>query len=312
MNDSTPFSTHSAPHLDALSALFGPLPPQDDPCQVVLAHHWQGAQHRVSVWQVSVGQPAWVSWLLYRAEPLGPQSEITLLSPDGCWPQVVNEAAIQAVLAQGVALAWFDRVGLAWDGPDAQRGGPVHQHWPEVPWSATAVWAWGMGYSITALEQALQAPKIGVIGHSRGGKAAMAAALWDSRIQALVSHNSGTGGVSRLQPAQPGAESLADLAERFPHWLSPLAQNPQHQALCEQNNWPADGLHALAPRGLCILQAEDDLWANPAGSRATFEHLQPAWQAAPERLRWHSRSGGHAMTALDWQRAALFLKQVLG
>ena len=311
MNDSTHFSTHSAPHLDALSALFGPVPPRDDPCQGVLAHQWQGAQHRVSVWQVSVGQPAWVSWLLYLAEPLGPSPEITLLSPDGCWPQAVNEAAIQAVLQEGVALAWFDRVGLAWDGPEAQRGGPVHRHWPEVPWSAIAVWAWGLGHSITALEQALQAPKVAVIGHSRGGKAAMAAALWDPRIQALVSHNSGTGGVSQLHPAQAGAESLADLAERFPHWLSPLAQEPQHQALCVQKNWPAAGLQALAPRALCILQAEDDLWANPAGSRATFEQLQPAWQEAPERLRWHSRTGGHAMTALDWQRAAAFLKQVL-
>ena len=311
MNDLTHFSTHSAPHLDALSALFGPLPPRDDPCHSVLAHQWQGAQHRVSVWQVSVGQPAWVSWLMYRAEPLGPSPEITLISPDGCWPQAVNEAAIQAVLDQGVALAWFDRVGLAWDGPDAQRGGPVHRHWPEVPWSAIAVWAWGMCHSITALEQALQAPKIAVIGHSRGGKAAMAAALWDPRIQALVSHNSGTGGVSQLQPTHAGAERLADLAERFPHWLSPWAQDPQHQALCEQKNWPAAGLQALAPRGLCILQAEDDLWANPAGSRATFEQLQAAWQAAPERLRWQSRTGGHAMTALDWQRAAAFVRQVL-
>jgi len=197
---------------------------------------------------------------------------------------VVNEAAIQAVLAQGVALAWFDRVGLAWDGPDAQRGGPVHEHWPEVPWSATAVWAWGMGYSITALEQALQAPKIGVIGHSRGGKAAMAAALWDSRIQARVSHNSGTGGVSRLQPAQPGAESLADLAERFPHWLSPLAQHPQHQALCEQNNWPADGLHALAPRGLCTLQADDPPVGQPdrqSGHVSTPATRPPSSPGAP-------------------------------
>jgi pimeloyl-ACP methyl ester carboxylesterase len=161
------------------------------------------------------------------------------------------------------------------------------------------------------MERALLAPKIAVIGHSRGGKAAVAAALWDPRIQALVSHNSGTGGVSRHHPNHPGAEGLADLAQRYPHWLSPLVQGLQHQALCVQNNWPADGLHALAPRGLCILQAEDDLWANPAGSRAMFEQLQPAWQAAPERLRWHSRTGGHAMTALDWQRAAEFLTQVL-
>lgn len=297
--------------MDALAALFGPLPPQDGPCQVQLVHQWQGEKHRVHVWQVSVGHPAWVSWQLYRAEPLVQETDFTLLSPDGCWPHVINEDAIRTVLQKGVALAWFDRVSLAWDGPEAVRGGPVHRHWPEVPWSAIAVWAWGIVHSITALEHALLAPKIAVIGHSRGGKAAMAAALWDPRIQALVCHNSGTGGVSRLQPGQPGAESLADLAQRFPHWLSPLAQNPQHQILCEQNNWPADGLYALAPRGLCILQAEDDLWANPAGSRAMFEHLQPAWHEAPERLRWHSRSGGHAMTALDWHRAAAFLRQVL-
>lgn len=306
------FSTPQAPALDALSAVFGPLPPQDEPSHGVLVHQWQGPKHRVSVWQISVGQPTWVSWLLYWAEPLGPQTPVTLLSPDGCWPQVLNQAAIQAVLDQGLALAWFDRVGLAWDGPGAQRGGPVHSHWPKVPWSAIAVWAWGMCYSITALTQALPSLKFAAIGHSRGGKAAMAATLLDPRIQALVSHNSGTGGVSLLQTVQPCAESLNDLAERFPHWLSPLMQDPQHRNLCVQNNWPAAGLHALAPRGLCILQAKDDLWANPAGTKAMFEQLKPAWQTTPERLQWHSRSGGHAMTALDWQRAAVFAKQVLG
>lgn len=311
MNDLTDFSTHATPHLAALSALFGPLPPQDDLCQVVLAHQWQGAQHRVCVWQVSLGNPAWVSWLLYRAEPLETTPAITLLSPDGCWPHVINAAAMDEVLRQGVALAWFDRVGLAWDGPQAQRGGPVHQHWPQVPWSATAVWAWGIGHSVTALEMVLPSPQIAVIGHSRGGKAALVAGVCDPRIQALVSHNSGTGGVSRLRPAHPGAERLADLAERFPHWLSPQVQDPQHQAQIVQADGPTLWLPALAPRGLCILQSDDDLWANPEGSRAMFEHLLPAWQAAPERLRWHSRSGGHAMTPLDWQRAAEFLVQVL-
>ncbi len=311
MNDSTHFSRPSAAHGEGIEALFGPQPPHDDPCDVVLAHQWQGANHRVQVWQVSVGHPAWVSWLLYRAEPLQPSNGITLLSPDGCWPQVINDAAIDSVLGNGVALSWFDRVGLAWDGPDALRGGPVHRHWPEVPWSAIAVWAWGIRYSVSALEKVLPSPKIAVIGHSRGGKAAMAAAVGDARIQALVSHNSGTGGVSRLHPAPPGAESLAELAFHFPHWLSPQAQEARHQAHLAQTDWPAECLRALAPRGLCLLQAEDDLWANPQGTRAMFEHLQPAWQAMPERLRWQSRSGGHAMTALDWQRAAEFLRQVL-
>jgi hypothetical protein len=308
MNDLAGLSPHSPPHLAALSALFGPLPPQDDPCRVVLAHQWQGQKHRVDVWQVDLGAPVWVSWLVYRAEPLDTQAAITLLSPDGCWPHVVNGAAMDAVLAQGVALAWFDRVGLAWDGPEAIRGGPVHRHWPHEPWSAIAVWAWGLCHSVTALERVLTSPKLAVVGHSRGGKAALVAAVCDPRIQAVIAHNTGTGGVSRLCPEQPGAESLAALAERFAHWLSPSVQDPHHQAHIVQADLPAQYLPALAPRGLCILQAEDDLWANPTGSRAMYDHLKPAWHAAPQRLCWHSRRGGHPMTALDWQRAAEFLK----
>lgn len=310
VNDFPPFSAHASPHLASIGALFGPLPPQKDPCQVVLAHQWQGERQRICVWQISLGDPIWISWLLYRAEPLGEPAPITLLSPDGCWPHVLNVDAMDAVLGQGLALAWFDRVGLAWDGPDALRGGPVHRHWPQEPWSAIAVWAWGICCSVTALERILKSHKVAVIGHSRGGKAAMVAATVDTRIQALISHNSGTGGVSRLRPAQAGAESLSDLAERFAHWLSPEAQDPLHQARILQADFPEQWLASLAPRGLCILQAEDDLWANPNGSQAMFEHLKPFWQAAPERLQWHSRSGGHRMTALDWQRAAKFLAHV--
>jgi pimeloyl-ACP methyl ester carboxylesterase len=224
---------------------------------------------------------------------------------------VINDEAMAAVLDQGVALAWFDRVGLAWDGPDALRDGPVHRHWPQEPWSAIAVWAWGLCWSVTALDRVLKSPKVAVIGHSRGGKAAMVAATVDTRIQALISHNSGTGGVSRLRDAQTGAESLSDLAERFAHWLSPQAQDPHHQAHILQADFPEQWLASLAPRGLCILQAEDDLWANPKGSHAMFEHLKPFWQAAPERLQWHSRSGGHQMTTLDWQRAAEFVRGAL-
>ena len=65
---------------------------------MVLAHQWQGDRHRIGVWQISLGDPVWVTWLLYRAEPLGEPAPITLLSPDGCWPHVINDAAMEAVL----------------------------------------------------------------------------------------------------------------------------------------------------------------------------------------------------------------------
>ena len=311
MNELPPFSAHPAPHLAALSALFGPLPPQNDPCHAVLVHQWQDESQRLSVWQVSVGDPAWVSWLLYRAEPLVTQATKTLLSPDGCWPHVINGSAVDAVLGQGVALAWFDRVGLAWDAPDAQRGGPVHQHWPQTAWSAISVWAWGLVHSVTALHQGLAKAPVGVIGHSRGGKAALVAAVCDPRIPAVIAHNSGTGGASSLRNPSPGAERMSDLAQRFPHWLSPQAQDPKHQAMIEQADLPEPLLKSIAPRGLCVLQAEDDLWAHPPGTWAMLEQLKPAWQSAPGRLRGHSRQGGHRMTALDWQRAATFLVDVL-
>lgn len=311
MNELPHLSAHRAPHLVALNALYGPLPPQNDPCHAVLTHQWQDDRQRVSVWQLSVGHPAWMSWMLYRAEPLATNATTTLLSPDGCWPHVINGCAVEAVLSQGVALVWFDRTALAWDAPNAKRGGPVHRHWPHTPWSAIGVWAWGVAHSVTALHQMLAEPKVGVIGHSRGGKAALVAAVFDPRIQAVIAHNTGTGGVSSLRNPPPGAERLSDLAQRFPHWLSPQAQDPKHRALIEQADLPEPLLRGIAPRGLCVLQAEDDLWANPPGTWAMLERLKPAWQTAPERLRGHRRQGGHRMTAWDWQRAARFLVEVL-
>jgi hypothetical protein len=71
-------------------------------------------------------------------------------------------------------------------------------------------------------------------------------------------------------------------------------------------------LEHIAPRGVCLLQASDDLWANPEGTRHMAEVLGPHWQGHPRRLQWHERTGGHAMTAADWQKAAHFVREVLG
>jgi dienelactone hydrolase len=306
-NESTDFSAHPPPDLSALNAFFGPLPPQAEPCRTDLAHQWVGDSHRLSVWQISVGNPVWVSWLMYRAAPLGTEASATLLSPDACWPHVIDASAINALLGQNLALAWFDRLHVAWDGPDAVRGGPLHQHWPDQAWSAIAAWAWGIRMCVTALLQTLPGQTVGVIGHSRGGKAALLAAACDPRIQAVISHNSGTGGLGHLQITPLGAETLADLAAKYPHWLAESVQDPAVQRALIEANAPAQWLKAIAPRGLCVLQADDDLWANPLGTQEMVRQIAPAWQAASTRLQLHQRHGGHRMTPLDWQRAAQFL-----
>lgn len=246
--------------------------------------------------------------------PSGHAPVPVLLSPDGCWPHCVNEEIAYEVGQQGVALAWFNRLDLAFDPPDALRAGPVFEAWPEAAFGAISAWAWGLQRCVDALLQTQRAASqgIGVIGHSRGGKAALLAGATDARIRATISHNSGTGGAGSLQVMGQGSESLADLAQRFPHWLGPeAAKEATQQQLTATDNLPL--LRAIAPRGLCLLQASDDLWANPAGTQYAYAQLQPTWAAlgVPHCIDWQERTGGHAMTALDWARAAAFLKQVL-
>lgn len=312
MNESNRSMAHSSPDMTPVEALFGPLPVADQAMHIQLLHQLPQQGQTLELWQVRIGQPAWVQLTLCLVRPEGLSAVPVLLSPDGCWPHVLSNEAIHACVQQRVALAWFNRIELAHDGPRALRAGPVHEHWPDVAWSATSVWAWGLCRSAQALRQVMgkELGALGVIGHSRGGKAALLAGAVDTGFQAVIAHNSGTGGAASLHAEDDGAETLAQLAARFPHWLAPQATLEKTQQALVACNAPYHWLQRIAPRGLCILQAHDDLWANPAGTRQMVELLRPAWQERPEQLQWHERAGGHAMTTQDWQRAARFLCQM--
>ena len=202
-----------------LEAMYGGLPPAGEGCRTVLTHELRRDSSVLQIWRVSFAQPR-LSWLLnlaWRGNPPGPSVPI-LLTPDACWPHCVNEAAHQAVLDQGVALASFNRLDLADDPPNAVRAGPLVDAWPGLSFGALSAWAWGIGSTAQALQQIYPLAQIGVIGHSRGGKAALLAAACYPGIAAVISHNSGTGGASCLQQMDAGAESLANLAQAFPHY----------------------------------------------------------------------------------------------
>jgi len=160
-------------------AFFGPLPALTEPVSLVMSHQLHQSDRIWSQWQVRVGQPTWLTWTLHRVDPAGVFCPPLLLSPDGCWPHVLHSDAMAAVVGQGVALAWFNRTELAFDAPSCTRQGPVQDRWPEVPWSALSVWAWGLMTCANALSQAEDRGfgKLGAVGHSRGGKAALLAAL---------------------------------------------------------------------------------------------------------------------------------------
>lgn len=299
--------------LGYIEDLFGGLVPEAGDVSAQLTHRLERDGSAWDNWRVRVGGSG-LAWTMGVHWPAGHQNGAVLLSPDACWPLCVNPEATREAGSHGVALAWFNRLELAQDAPDAQRTGPLFEHWPEGRFGAIAAWAWGLQRCVDALllTGRTQAGRIGVVGHSRGGKAALLAGATDARIGATISHNSGIGGAASLQHAGAGSESLNDLAARFPHWLGPHAAEPQtQQRITACDSLPL--LRAIAPRGLCLLQASDDFWANPDGTRHNVEQLRPEWEAlnAADRLQWLERTGGHPMTGLDWQRAAAFVQHVV-
>ena len=312
MDECNPPMTHTSPHIAAFEALFGPIPSLDVSLEITLVHHLERMGSSLDQWCVQVGFPVWAQWSLFVVRPKEGNAFPTLLSPDGCWPHVISDAAIDVCLQYGVSLAWFNRVDLAHDGPGADRAGPVHVRWPSVEWSAIAVWAWGSCISGRALRRICgrELGSVFVIGHSRGGKAALLTAALDSTFDGVVAHNSGTGGAASLKVLSDGSEKIDQLAARFPHWFAPKVQLESTQRELVASDAPYHLLRHLAPRGLCILQAHDDFWANPAGGRHMAKILQPYWSQYPELLQYIERAGGHTMTVRDWQQAAQFALNV--
>lgn len=298
----------------AIDGLYGGWVPHQAHAQALLMHRLERSDCALELWQLRPEGSTWMTWTLGIQWPAGMSLCPVLLSPDACWPHCLNDEAARAVNREGVALAWFNRTELAFDPPDAQRRGPVFAHWPELGFGALSVWAWGLQRCADVLlKMALtDARRLGVIGHSRGGKAALLAGATDARISATIAHNSGTAGAASLQHTGAGAESLAELASRYPHWLGAgCAQAAVREALIAMDATTCL-MRALAPRGLCLLQARDDAWANPTGTRHAYETLLPHWQAqaAAHRLQLHEREGGHAMGISDWQTAARFLREL--
>jgi pimeloyl-ACP methyl ester carboxylesterase len=293
-----------------LNAMYGGLPPPAADLRVILVHELKRPEGVLHVWRVQASE-ARLSWMLHvswPAESVKSGGRI-LLSPDACWPHCVNEGAARTVHAQGITFASFDRLEVAHDSPSGERSGPLFDRWPNAEFGALSAWAWAMGHTALALQQVYPSAHVGVIGHSRGGKAALLAAALYPSIAAVISHNSGAAGASSLQRVGAGAESLNDLAAAFPHWLGLQASRPGALASLEADDGVAF-LQSIAPRGLMIIQGEQDAWANPEGARHRYSQMQSAWRQRPDALALLEREGGHAMGQADWAAGAGFLQRL--
>lgn len=95
--------------------------------------------------------------------------------------------------------------------PDRDRIiGTAQAAYPNHDWATLAVWAWCGMRLVDYLETRsdIDMKRIGITGHSRGGKMVLLTAALDERISLVVPHQSGSSGTGSYRVMGPGAESL--------------------------------------------------------------------------------------------------------
>ncbi len=227
--------------------------------------------------------------------------------------------AIEQSIARGYAVATFYCGDVEPDLNGATNGlrAWLRRQSPDNDSGTIAAWAWGISRAVDYLvtDEAIDARRIGVTGHSRLGKTAILAAAFDERVAAVMPVQSGCGGTAPSRGKI--GESVKAINTAFPHWF-----NDQFKTFNEQPDrlpFDQDCLIALvAPRPVLIACATEDTWANPKGQFEMLRAADPVYRllgvdglkpaSMPEtnqfvcgRLTYYIRPGKHSMTPGDWK-----------
>ncbi|MBP6508200.1 MAG: acetylxylan esterase [Opitutaceae bacterium] len=285
---------------------YGGLPPAPAATHGELLHattlQAQGGAIYQTIRVVTQTEPAF-SFLLQLTIPPGDGPFPVILNGDACWKYVTDEVAAE-VLGRKFILAQFNRVALAPDAYHAARTSGIYPLHPGATYGALSAWAWGYHRCVDVLGKmpAVDATRIAITGHSRGGKTVLLAGATDERIALTCANNSGAGGAGCFRHQGPESETLADLLKAIAYWFGPALRTYAGR----ENELPFDQhfLKALiAPRALLTTEARADLWANPTGTWQTHRAAREVYRLlnAEERLGIFYREGDHAHSLADWR-----------
>ena len=310
----------------AETCLYGTAPENCSVSSVTLSKEilWRGEGMQQTL-LVQYGEDAEFEVLLYA--PLDGRKHPAIV-----WNSFTREPGAECplremVVERGYIIACFDREQLMED----KMGGldPVRQAFPGYSWGAIRAWAYGASMVATMLceRQDVDRDKLVVTGHSRCGKAALAAGIFDERFQvtAPICSGAGGGGCFRYLGDREGfhqdpvkAESLGRVGSAFPYWWSESysawwpEDNPS--GMGREQDFPLDAhiLKALiAPRNLITCDGMEDLWSNPRGSALTAICSSPAFERMGGRSEAFFHEGGHVFGTEDWHALLDFCDEVL-
>jgi len=250
----------------------------------------------------------------------------TRVTKSGFWPAEI-------LIDSGYAVAAFHVGDAAPDDKDTYMNG-VLQLYPEQlkadnGMRAIGAWAWAasrvMDYFETDAD--IDAEKVTVVGHSRGGKASLWAAAQDERFAMCVTNNSGNTGAALSR--RHFGESIKMINTSFPHWF-----NTNYKKFNDRVNLlPVDQhmlLALMAPRPIYATNASEDLWADPVGTFLALKQaekvyalygIQSPLPALPPQinepivnahLAYHNREGIHDLTTYDWNNFIKFANYHFG
>jgi hypothetical protein len=269
---------------------------------------------RLNVFIPKTGQAKYPVFLLINHRSKDPNE---ILIEDGFW-------AVKELLERGYATASFHVDTVSPDDKDTFHKGVISNLYPEElekpdGMRTLAAWAWGAMRAMDYFEwsDSIDENRAVIVGHSRGGKAALWCGANDERWSVVIPNESGCGGAA-LSRRRFG-ETVKRINTNFPYWFNDNFKtfNDREDALPIDQHLLAA---CIAPRSIYFASAIEDQWADPKGEfmslklgSRVYSEIYGIKVDLPESFEnhqrtihtnsvgYHFREGKHNLTLYDWE-----------